>query len=156
MKFLVVPILANQKTFLCGTYCRVLRDATQNLQDVFRGEKIHAQKASDHVVSTCACASCKGTISFTDSDFLEVAFDCLPTCVIFTASGTLLKCGTELLCCGSAGQRSVLLDSPAECGTVGKYVFPYPPPPPPLTFLDASFMIVLHTLTIIELLYMYT
>ena len=28
---------------------------------------------------------------------------------------------TELLCCGTAGQRSVLWDSPAECGTVGKY-----------------------------------
>ena len=27
----------------------------------------------------------------------------------------------RLLCCGTAGQRSVLLDSPAECGTVGKY-----------------------------------
>ena len=42
------------KKFLCGTYCRVLRDATQNLRDVFRGEKIHAQKAPAHVVNTFA------------------------------------------------------------------------------------------------------
>ena len=31
------------------------------------------------------------------------------------------KCGTTAPGCGTAGRKSVLRDSPAECGTVGKY-----------------------------------
>ena len=105
---------AGHTVVLCGTPHKICRIC-------FAEKKNPRAKSPAHFVSTCTCAPCKGTISFPDSSFLNVAFDCLPTCVIFTASGTLLKCGTELLCCGTAGQRSVLLDSPAECGTVGKY-----------------------------------
>ena len=75
-----IPYLPTKKNFAAGHTVVFCRTPNKICGTCFE-ENIHAQKAPAHVVSTCACAPCKGTISFPDSSFQDVSFDCLPTYV---------------------------------------------------------------------------
>ena len=132
-RLLDTDILANQKNFsaghtsvfcgtthkICGT-CFAERKSTRKKPSLARPDvpgkgRARLQKAPAHVVSMCAYVPCKGTISFPDSSFLDVAFDCLHTyffhslwhiIIIRDRIALLRDCGTEVSFAGqSRGMR---------------------------------------------------